>query len=104
MYILRFYTYIVACDCCFCLTNHGFDFAYFGSIHFSCLFLSHEFTYTITEFVVAFGLESEHRSYLVHHEEIAHHILIAYSNVSGSFVGYMYVVLLVDKTFQCATH
>ncbi len=105
MYILRLYTYVRACNRCFGLANHGFDFAYFGRVDIGHGALGvHAGMYVAAQIQIFLGIEAEHGRNLVHHQEVAHHILVAYGNVARGFVCHVYVVALIDEAFESAAH
>ena len=102
--VLRFYSDIVAGDGGFGLTYHGLDLADVGGVHVAGLFVAYGFVHGLRQARVSALVKSEHRCDLVHHQEVAHHILVAYGYVAGGLVGHVNVVFLIDESLECASH
>ena len=83
MDVIGLHAYVVAGDGCLGLTYHRLNFAYFLGVHISGRGLRlNEITHIGRKFLVLLHIESEHRSNLVHHHEIAQHILVAHGDVA----------------------
>ena len=95
---------IVACCSSLALADFPFQVAHGLNVDVTGVLLVDKAVYFVAQAAILVGVDTEAVAYTVHEHHIAHHILVAHSDVARCLVSHMHIVVLIHESLQSAAH